>query len=142
MFKRLFGFLKKLFGIKERQKKNATDGNADRYRENSKIPESDLRFRNLFFAYGIRQRRGFEDIWQTKVGCFEEAYRTMLRICPKAQVTAEKKNGHIYCRAVDYEGNGFVLSDRVGNRRGVVALMKPLSGQSPYFKEIRFYLKN
>lgn len=98
------------------------------------------RIKNVLRGSGMRQRRGCTPgVWTVKVKNFADAYRFLLRMCDCKYICTIRQAGHVRYRVElpDGEGNIF-LSDRVGNRKNVVAVMTFRMNGMPEIKEIWF----
>lgn len=98
------------------------------------------RIRKVIDYPGIRHRKGYAPgVWVKEADSFIDAYRLMLRICDPESITTIRRSGHVRYKVVLPNNEGKVLlSEKVGNRRNTIAVMRFSVLKIPELKEIRF----
>lgn len=98
------------------------------------------RIRRVMSASKVRKRRGgASGIWQTRAQGYADAYRFFLTLCNPPLVKVERRGGHVCHKAVfPDDGGSILLAEKVGNRRGALAVMKFDMPMLPEIREIRF----
>lgn len=98
------------------------------------------RMKEVLALSQMRQYRGnVPGIWLVEVENVADAYRFLLRICDRNYIKSVRQGGHVRYKAILPAGEGnILLSERVGNRKNVLAVMTFAVKQMPEIKEIRF----
>lgn len=110
--------------------------------EDASVPESPYvrRIIRVMSACEVSRRRGgATGVWTAKAQGYADAYRFMLRLCGSPLVKVERRSGHVCHKAVFPDGTGSILlSEKVGYRRGSLAVMRLDVSGLPDVLEIRF----